>query len=264
MKTSRTYRKKAKPAVSWIDANWNASEKIKALTTCRQAGVSKKGYASLNLADHVGDDSVMVDINRQRLSKALNLPSEVLWLDQRHTTTCVYADKPWGLRPVADAVWTDQLNLVLSVMTADCMPILMTNKQGTLVCAIHAGWRGFIDGIIQASVAELPANPADLVAWVGPSISREAFEIQDDVRDEFLAKDPAFAKWITPVEKRHEDQTLTYLADLPQMAQYVMQQLGIQNISLSGLCSYSDTQRFFSYRRNPETGRMASLIWIEG
>lgn len=237
-----------------IQPNWPSVTSVQAYTTTRQGGVSLPPYDSLNLAYHVEDNPQAVSQNRQLLAQRLQ-QSVIVWLDQQHTTDCLYVDSVPQQISIADAVWTDQPGLVLSVMTADCLPILLTN--GKRVCAIHAGWRGLLDGIIENSVKQCVTRPGDgWQAWIGPAISAKFFEVGDEVRQAFVQKHPAFDQFFQP----HGDK---WLADLAAMAEQILGLQGIKTISQSGLCSYADAKRFYSYRRDGETGRMASLIWLE-
>lgn len=237
-----------------IQPNWPSVTSVQAFTTTRQGGVSLPPYDSLNLAYHVEDNTQAVTQNRQLLAQSLQ-QSAIVWLDQQHTTDCLYVDSVPQQIPVADAVWTDQPGLVLSVMTADCLPILLTN--GKRVCAIHAGWRGLLDGVIENSLKQCVTRPGDgWQAWIGPAISAEFFEVGDEVRQAFVQKHPAFDQFFQPHGNK-------WLADLAAMAEQILRLQGIKTISQSGLCSYADAKRFYSYRRDGQTGRMASLVWLK-
>ncbi|MBE0494093.1 MAG: peptidoglycan editing factor PgeF [Thiomicrospira sp.] len=236
-----------------IQPNWPSVTSVQACTTTRQGGVSLPPYDALNLAYHVQDNPQAVSQNRQLLAQRLKL-TDIVWLDQQHTTDCLYVDCVPQQIPVTDAVWTDQPGLVLAVMTADCLPILLTN--GKRICAIHAGWRGLLDGIIENSLKQCVTRPGDgWQAWIGPAISAEFFEVGDEVRQAFVQKHPTFDQFFQP----HGDK---WLADLAAMAEQILRLHGIQNVTQSNLCSYADSDRFYSYRRDQTTGRMASLIWI--
>lgn len=238
-----------------IQPNWPNVTSVKACTTTRQGGVSLPPYDALNLAYHVQDDPQAVSQNRQLLAQRLKL-TDIVWLDQQHTTDCLYVDCVPPQIPTADAVWTDQPGLVLSIMTADCLPILLTN--GERVCAIHAGWRGLVDGIIENSLNQCVSRPASdsWQAWIGPAISVAFFEVGDEVRQAFVQKHPRFSQYFQP----HGDK---WLADLAAMAEQILRLHGIQHVTQSNLCSYADSDRFYSFRRDRQTGRMASLIWIK-
>lgn len=236
-----------------IQPNWPSVPSVQAFTTTRQGGVSLPPYDSLNLAYHVEDNPQAVSQNRQLLAQTIQ-QSAIVWLEQQHTTDCLYVDRVPQQIPIADAVWTDQPGLVLTVMTADCLPILLTN--GKQVCAIHAGWRGLLDGVIENSLKQCVTRPGDgWQAWIGPAISAEFFEVGDEVRQAFVQKHPTFDQFFQPHGNK-------WLADLAAMAAQILRLQGIKTISQSGLCSYADAKRFYSYRRDGQTGRMASLIWL--
>lgn len=239
--------------IGWITPDWPAPPGVRAGNTLRTGGVSVGPYASLNLGDHVGDERERVAENRRRLRTALNLPAEPVWLNQVHGSEVVKADSPHTR--MADAAWTDERGVVCAVMTADCLPILLCNRLGTRVAAVHAGWRGLAGGVVEAAVAAL-ATP-DLIAWLGPAIGREAFEVGDEVRWAFIERlgddcgnafRPANGKW---------------RADLYALARQVLNRVGIAAVYGGEYCTHSDPTRFFSYRRDGQTGRMASLIWLE-
>lgn len=246
--------------LNFVYPNWSVPARVHALSTTRQGGVSLPPYQSFNLAEHVGDSLQAVAQNRARLAQALPAHETWVWLDQQHTANALYFDQAWSVPPVADAMWTDQPGLVLSIMTADCLPILVTNHAGTLVAAIHAGWRGLADGIVQNTLKQLPEKPANLLAWIGPAISSARFEVGEDVRQAFVQQTSDFDCYFKP----QPAQAAKYLADLPALAEKILHQQGVQEVRQSGLCSFEDASRFFSYRRDGQTGRMASLIWLEG
>ncbi len=240
-----------------ITPSWPVIASVCAVTTTRQGGVSLAPYDSFNLAYHVQDEPLAVTQNRQLLSQVMG-QNPIVWLDQRHTSDCVYVDQLPDQPLVADALWTDQPGLALAVMTADCLPILLTN--GKRVCAIHAGWRGLVDGIIENSLKQCTkpggAQRKNWQAWIGPAISAEFFEVGTEVRQAFIEKYPTFTDYF----QSHGDK---WLVDLAAMAEQILRLQGIANVTQSGLCSYADSKRFYSYRRDGQTGRMASLIWLK-
>lgn len=239
-------------SIAWINPTWPAPTGVRATSTLRPGGVSEGEFASLNLGNHVGDDPVRVIENRRRLCTTLDLPTEPLWLNQVHGTQVVQAEAP--ATRVADAAWTAQRGVVCAVMTADCLPILLCDRQGTRVAAAHAGWRGLVGGVLEATVAAL--NCADLMAWLGPAIGPDAFEVGDEVRE-------AFAKKLGPCEQAFQPYGDKWLADLYALARLTLQRAGIDRVYGGEFCTYRDADRFFSYRRDSRTGRMASLIWLE-
>lgn len=244
--------------MTWLDQcirpQWPAPANVKSLQTTRNGGVSRPPYDTLNLGDHVGDDPLAVAHNRQLFS--MHLPSEPLWLQQVHGTTVVNAAAA-GCLPTADAAVSDHAGAVCAVMTADCLPVLLCDTQGTVVGAAHAGWRGLCDGVIEATVKAMSVAPQNILAWLGPCIGETAFEVGEEVRSAFLAHDVQAAQAF----KARADGK--WLADLPMLARQRLHALGVTQIYGSEWCTYSDTERFFSYRRDGVTGRMASLIWLD-
>ena len=232
-----------------LSPNWPAPTHIRAYTTTRQAG---------NLADHVGDNPEDVQTNRDLLIKTLALPSEPVWLEQVHGIKTLCLDNHPQKQFTADASYTTKPGIVCAVLTADCLPILVCDRAGTMVAAIHAGWRGLAIGIIEHAIAQLPCPPDQLVAWVGPGIGPTAFEVGPEVRTEFLEKDHHLSSAFTPGTKPE-----TYLGNLYQIAKQCLNNAGVRSIYSKQCCTFSDTKRFFSYRRDGKTGRMASLIWMD-
>ncbi len=232
---------------------------LQAICTTRIGGVSLPPFDSLNLALHVEDNPESVNQNRQILQKNAKIPSPARWLNQQHTIKALYVSAPPTPdtpAPIADASWTDQPNVVLAVMTADCMPILLTNTTQTLVAAIHAGWKGCLNGVIENTIAQLPEQPENLIAWIGPCIRQPDFEVGEAVQQAFVAKDSATANCFTPIKAGK-----TY-ADLAGLGILALKRAGVQKVYDSGLDSFQQSDLFYSYRREGKTGRMASLIWL--
>ena len=239
---------------SWIPARWPAAGHVHAGCTTRLGGVSQPPFDSLNLAQHVGDDPSTVSSNRQRLSEYLALPSEPHWLTQVHGCGIVTDD---DVVNEADARITQTIGQVCVVMTADCLPLLISDKQGSCVAAIHAGWRGLAQQVVLKAVDEIPALPQDLLVWLGPAIGPDAFEVGEEVRDQFLKQSVKFADAFKAGESEGK-----WLMDIYQAARIQLTGLGVTNVYGGEFCTYQDQQRFYSYRRNQTTGRMASLIWM--
>lgn len=247
----------AGPGVSWLVPDWPAPDRVQAASTLRQGGESAPPYAGLNLATHVGDEFETVDRNRRLLSETLHLPAEPVWLEQVHGRGVVAAHTvPDGESPAADASWTNQAAVVCGVMTADCLPVLFCDRQGSCIAAAHAGWRGLHAGVLEATVAEMAAEPGDILVWLGPAIGPQQFQVGAEVRDAFIQYDAAHAR---AFEHQHEDK---WLADIYRLARQRLQSVGVTAIYGGGLCTYTDQNRFFSYRRESTTGRMASLIYL--
>ena len=236
-----------------IIPNWPAPKNIHALQTNREGGYSHAPYDSFNLGSHVKDNPIHVSQNRQLLSQFV--PSEPVWLNQVHGIKVVDAANTDCI-PEADASYTTHKNVVCVTMTADCLPILICDKAGTLVASIHAGWRSLCDGVIEVTVAKLPAETKNLIAWLGPAIGPNAFEVGAEVREKFMVKD-AKAELAF---KKHGDK---YLADIYQIATQRLNNLGVTQIYGGGRCTFTEKETFFSFRRDGATGRMASLIWLE-
>lgn len=238
-----------------ITPTWPAPPQVKAYTTTRYGGVSLPPYDSFNLAEHVGDDAPAVASNRAILATALNLPTEPIWLNQVHGTQATVA-QPTQLNCTADAAYTDQVGPICVVLTADCLPVLFCDCYGTAIAAAHAGWRGLADGILEATLQHFQVPIQDILVWLGPAIGPQVFEVGEEVRTAFTNRLPAAAAAFTPSRQGR------WLANLYQLAQQRLSQQGVTHIYGGDFCTYTDHQRFYSYRRDQVTGRMASLIWL--
>lgn len=243
--------------IVFIKPEWPAPANVKALQTTRIGGLSQPPYANLNLGTHVNDDPLTVAINRQLLSP--HLPSEPVWINQVHGTHVIDAAQTNCLDD-ADAAFTTHPGVVCVTMTADCLPVLLCDEAGTVVAAIHAGWRGLCDGVIETAVNKMAIDNNKILAWLGPAIGPQAFEVGDDVRQQFLQKDINAIHVFKPVGNK-------WLCDIYTLAKQRLQNLGITQIYGGGVdedfCTFTDEARFFSFRRDNVTGRMASLIWLE-
>ena len=236
-----------------IIPDWPAPQNVRSLQTTRLAGVSRAPYDSLNLGSHVGD--APLDVARNRILLNTLLPSEPVWLEQVHGTVVANADSASCL-PRADACIATHRSAVCVVMTADCLPVLLCNQQGTVVGAAHAGWKGLAAGVIEATVQAMNVPAQNLLAWLGPAISREAFEVGDDVREIFITAEPQAEGAF--VAGQHGK----WLADLYALARLRLNALGICRIYGGEYCTYLDADKFFSFRRDGVTGRMGTFIWI--
>ncbi len=240
-----------------IVPDWPVPARVRALVTTREGGVSRGAYASLNLGLRSGDDVEAVMENRARLGALL--PAAPVWLRQVHGTTVVDAAAPDREvdPPEADACVTTRLNTVCAVLVADCMPVFLADTEGTAVGVAHAGWRGLAAGVIEATVAGFACPPARLIAWLGPTIGPRRYEVGDDVRAAFVAHDVAATNAFAPTRTGH------WLADLYTLARQRLASVGVARVGGGAFCTYSEPARFFSYRRDHETGRMAALAWLE-
>ena len=250
-----------KPELELITPNWPAPDNIHAYSSTRISGESQGVYAGLNLAQHVGDESRVVEKNRRQLSAALDLPNEPFWLNQVHQATALNSSVQQNtvkssIVPSADASFSLQPNCVCAVMTADCLPVLLCNSQGNKVSAVHAGWRGLAEGIIENAVAGLNERPGRLMAWLGPAIGPQAFEVGEEVRHVFVEKFAQAEVAFTQNRPGH------YLADIYQLAHLVLASVGVKAIYGGEYCTFNDANHFYSYRRDGTTGRQASLIWF--
>lgn len=246
-----------------IRPEWGAPSQVHALVTTRVGGVSEAGWSCLNLARHVGDDPDHVTENRARLLQAMRRLApcgEPQWLNQVHGIRVVDALQDEFSRavtaPDADAVYTDQPGIPCVVMTADCLPVFFSSRLGDEVAVAHAGWRGLVGGILQVTARRFRSPSSDIVAWLGPAIGPAAFEVGAEVRDEFLQRLPGSAACFVSSANAGR-----YMADLYALARLALAEAGIMQVAGGGLCTYSDFDRFYSYRRESSTGRMASVIW---
>lgn len=246
----------------FILPDWPAPSGVRALATTRGGGVSRAPWHSLNLGAHVGDDPQAVAENRALLRR--KLPAEPLWLSQSHGTRCVDAAvTPPGAE--ADASFTRQRGVVCAVLVADCLPVLFCDDQASVVGIAHAGWRGLAAGVIESTVAAIGEPGARLMAWLGPAIGPRAFEVGDEVRELFVTRDAQAASAFAPAVSGK------WLCDIHHLARRRLHALGIHRVAgavhadaaAHSFCTAGDAGKFFSYRRDGITGRMAALIWLE-
>ena len=231
---------------------------IKLLSTPRliDGGHSKGNFANFNLALHVGDEQASVLANRALLSKHYNLPSAPIWMNQTHSKMSVNADSISSIVN-ADASYSKKLGTVCGVLTADCLPVFVSNREGTAVGVAHAGWRGLVDGIIESLIESLDCNGEDLIVHLGPAISQLSFEVGSEVKSQYLSKNKNFENCFSYLNNK-------YYLDLYEAARIVLKGLGVNSISGGDRCSYKESDQYFSYRRDGKSsGRMAHLIWME-
>lgn len=243
-------------AASWLTPDWPAPAGVRALTTLRSGGGSAAPFDGLNLATHVGDDAGQVQRNREALRVQARLPSEPLWLNQVHGTHVVRA-AAMETAPTGDACVAHAPGQVCAILTADCLPVLFCDVAGTCVAAAHAGWRGLVQGVLPATLTAMQRPAAQLLAWLGPAIEQSAFEVGDEVREQFLARAPESTSAFV------RNQRQRWQADLYRLARQELARAGITRVFGGGFECFADRKRFYSYRRAARTGRMATLIWLE-
>lgn len=242
-------------ATDWIVPDWPAAANVGALSTTRLGGVSGGAYSSLNLGSHVGDDPRSVAENRRRIAAVV--PAEPAWLEQVHGCQVVELAPTTAVTVSADAAVARRPGSACVIMTADCLPVLFSDRAGTVVAAAHAGWRGLLDGVLEATVRAMGVDPASLLAWLGPAIGPDAFEVGPEVREAFLKRDAAAADGFVKNPRGR------WNADLYFLARQRLAGAGVGKVSGGGRCTYSEAERFFSHRRDGVTGRMATLIWLQ-
>ena len=231
---------------------------IKFLSTPRliEGGSSKGSFDNFNLALHVDDEQSAVLANRDLLFSHYNLPSKPVWINQTHSKTSVDADSISSIVD-ADASYSKKTGTVCGVLTADCLPIFISNKEGSAVGIAHAGWRGLVDGIIESLIESFKCNGEDLVVHLGPAISQSSFQVGREVKSQYLSKNKNFKNCFTYLNNK-------YYLDLYDAARVVLKSFGVSTISGGDRCTYNESDQYFSYRRDGKfSGRMAHLIWME-
>ncbi|WP_049294123.1 purine nucleoside phosphorylase YfiH [Franconibacter helveticus] len=238
-----------------IIPQWPLPPGVTACSSTRVGGVSVAPWNSLNLGAHCGDDLAHVEENRNRVYAAANFPSKPVWLEQVHGKTVLkLTGEPYASKR-ADASYSNTASAVCAVMTADCLPVLFCNKSGTEVAAAHAGWRGLCEGVLEETVACFQDEPQNIMAWLGPAIGPQAFEVGPEVREAFMEKDAQAESAFRPVAGK-------YMADIYQLARQRLANVGVQHVYGGDRCTFTEEHDFFSYRRDRTTGRMASFIWL--
>lgn len=237
--------------------DWNVAARVRAMVTTRVGGVSGGAHASLNLGLRCGDEVEAVLENRRRLAE--RLPARPIWLHQVHGCAVLRAmpEHAGEAEREADASVTERAGAVCAVLIADCMPVFLADQEGTAVGVAHAGWRGLSAGVIEATVAAFPCTAERLVAWLGPAIGPRAYEVGSEVRAVFLAHDSGAAEAFAPTRPGH------WLADLYALARRRLSRCGVTRVGGGAFCTYSEPERFYSFRRDSVTGRMAALAWLE-
>nr|WP_154324629.1 purine nucleoside phosphorylase YfiH [Pantoea sp. 201603H] len=238
-----------------IIPDWPAPANVQACSTTRWGGASKAPWDSLNLGSHVGDNLTDVENNRETLIALAGLPSMPVWMEQVHGTDVLRLNDSLPESVRADAAWTRQSGVVCAAMTADCLPVLFCSDDGTQVAAAHAGWRGLCAGVLEATIRNFDCPVSSIHAWLGPAIGPNAFEVGVDVYDAFVAKDAQAALAFRAAGDK-------YYADIWQLARQRLDAIGVHSVSGGGLCTVSQPDNFFSWRRDGVTGRLASLVWL--
>lgn len=243
--------------------DWQPPPGVRVASSTRSGGSSVGPWASLNLAEHVDDDPAHVQANRERLARSLGLPSQPVWLKQVHGARVVELPlsapefgTEIGAEIEADAACTREPGAVCAVMTADCLPVLFADLDGSRVAAAHAGWRGLAGGVLEATLERF-ADPSRVQAWLGPAIGPRAFQVGPEVREAFVSRDARAAAAFVP------DGDSRWLADIYRLARLRLAAAGLEQLYGGGHCTFTEEERYFSYRRDGITGRMAHLIWIE-
>lgn len=253
--------------LKWLVPEWPAPRNVRSLSTLRAGGSSRPPYSSLNMGDHVGDAPIAVTKNRRSLREAAGLPAEPRWLTQVHGIRVADFDDPGSAQPAeresADAAVTSRPGSICAILSADCLPVLFAAESGNRVGAAHAGWRGLAGGVIEATVKTMAVPPRELMAWLGPAIGPQHFEVGPEVREAFLrGGDTDAAAAFEPNDRG------TYRADLYALARGRLARLGVERVYGGGECTYSQADKYFSHRRDGkaaggQTGRQATLIWLE-
>jgi hypothetical protein len=242
------------PGPEFLVPDWPAPPSVRAVMTTRRGGISRGAYESLNLAMHVGDDAAAVAENRRRVTAALALPAEPRWLTQVHGTSVAVLGRTDT--DEADAAVAFGPSLVCAVLVADCLPVFLTSRSGDRVGLAHAGWRGLAAGVVEATALALATAPAELMAWLGPAIGPAAFEVGPEVRAAFVTRQPEAAADFRPgIGGR-------WMADLAALARRRLAACGVTDVRGGDQCTLADPGRFYSYRRDGRTGRMAALAWL--
>ena len=239
---------------NFIFPEWPAPANIRSIITTRKGGVSKDHFESFNIAQHVEDNVRAVENNRTILRRLL--PNEPTWLRQVHGNKVIHANLDTPQNMEADAAVTKTPGVVLAIQTADCLPVLFSDRKGTIVGACHAGWRGLCNGVVEHTMVEMQCSPQDIIVYLGPAIGPKKFEVGAEVREAFIGKHTKTASAFVQIS---DDK---WLADIYSLARIRLSIAGVTEIYGGNFCTFSDHERFYSYRRHKQTGRMASLIWL--
>jgi YfiH family protein len=243
--------------LAWLTPQWPVAPNVRAAFTHRAGGVSAAPFDTLNLGTQVGDLPAHLSENRRRVQAALDLPAEPLWLSQVHGTAVFEPhSRTDAAAAPADALIVRSPGIVAAIQVADCLPVLLASADGRNIAAAHAGWRGLSAGILETTVARLGVAPQALSAWLGPAIGPAHFEVGDEVRAAFMRHDAAAERAFTANARAR------WQCDLAELARQRLRTLGVREVHGGGWCTFADRERFFSYRRDGQCGRMAALVWL--
>jgi YfiH family protein len=242
--------------IRWIVPDWPVPARVRALSTQRRGGVSTGPYDSLNLGDHVGDERAAVAENRRRLVAAAGLPAQPSWLRQVHGSTVSDLDAAVPLA-TADAAFTRRAGQICVILAADCLPVLFASDGGSVVGAVHAGWRGLAAGVLEATLRAMDEPRARIMAWLGPAIGADDYEVGEEVRGEFLRREPAVEAAFSANGRGR------FQADLARIARIQLAALGVTRLYGAEVSTRAAASDYFSHRRDGTTGRQASLIWLD-
>ncbi|WP_264874835.1 peptidoglycan editing factor PgeF [Vibrio agarivorans] len=240
----------------YIVPDWPVAKRVRAISSLRDGGVSSSPFSSLNVGMHVGDNEQNVLENRSRLAIEAAMPSAPVWLNQTHSSDVLELFRPTGNVLDGDASFTSVAGVVCAAMTADCLPVLLAGENGEQVAAVHAGWRGLADGIVEKAAAKFSGK---VIAWLGPAIGPDAFEVGQDVFDEFVSQNKQAQQAFRP----SDTDANKYYANMHLLATQALNRVGITDIYRDSRCTYLNPEQFFSYRRDGKTGRQVTCIWID-
>ena len=241
--------------LEYITPNWPAPRNIRCITTTRMGGHSKKEYASLNLGGHVQDDFNNVEKNRALVKEDLQLPNDPVWLEQVHGSKVLELGNTMPKNNTYDAAYTKEANIVCAVLTADCLPVAFCDQAGEHIAVAHAGWRGLVNGVLENTLQAMPVENNRIMCWLGPAIRPDKFEVGEEVLEQFVSIDKQNQNSF--IEKSNGK----YLANIYQLAKNILAKYNIQEVYGGEHCTFSESDTFYSYRRDGETGRMTTLIW---
>ncbi len=242
--------------LEYVTPNWPAPKNICCVTTTRKGGCSQHEFKSLNLGSHVKDEKENVEKNRLLIKKDLQLYKDPVWLKQVHGSAVLSLKTNTSINSEADAAYTNDVGVVCAVLTADCLPVVFCDQAGKHIAVAHAGWRGLVTGVLENTLQTIPVANQKLMCWFGPAIGPTKFEVGEEVFEQFITTDPSHSDAFV------EQSNGKFLANIYQLARNILAKQNVKAIYGGDHCTYSESDKFYSYRRDGETGRMATLIWI--